>query len=146
MRDIKFRAWDSLGKRMITDGVVSDGGVWGDGWKYLKLGMGGRVIVYASDDGGKNGLWEHEVTCEANQYVLMQFTGLKDRNGVEIYEGDILDTDPLGTVVWSGLAGAWMVDYYPADKGGNIDFLYEVIDGVTLAGNIYENPELLEAT
>jgi uncharacterized phage protein (TIGR01671 family) len=77
------------------------------------------------------------------RYALMQFTGLKDKNGKEIYEGDIVlgrDSDghigkdyPLTTVVFRG--GAFVDDYWHAYLSPTSE---EVI------GNIYENPELLK--
>lgn len=89
-------------------------------------------------------------------YPLMQYTGLKDKNGVEIYEGDILSSsggyggDLIGSVYWGVLSdtdgwshGAyqcWVCDGESLFDlaGANSDASCEVI------GNIYENPELLE--
>lgn len=78
-------------------------------------------------------------------YILMQFTGLVDRNGIEIYESDIvydLNHEAKGIVVWQNNS----CDYELEDRDGNFiqafgfeKSLYEVI------GNIYENPELLTA-
>ncbi|EME7145989.1 hypothetical protein P0053_001142 [Enterococcus faecium] len=81
-----------------------------------------------------------------DKYVLMQSTGLKDKNGVEIFEGDIVKT--LGAdleVTFSTIKfeeGAFCVDY--KDLGTEFDFLYFVDSPLEVIGNIYENSELLE--
>ncbi|MBD9758305.1 YopX family protein [Enterococcus faecium] len=77
---------------------------------------------------------------------LMQSTGLKDKNGVEIFEGDIVKT--LGAdleVTFSTIKfeeGAFCVDY--KDLGTEFVFLYFVDSPLEVIGNIYENSELLE--
>ena len=72
-----------------------------------------------------------------DDFIFMQFTGLLDKEGKEIYEGDILSTDFAGNKIKGVMeyeiteAGAQWTKFLPLDR-------YEII------GNIYENPELLE--
>lgn len=77
---------------------------------------------------------------------LMQFTGLVDKNGVEIYEGDILNCqDRIIQVVWHEQAGQWDTNFiryiFDLCSNGitNQEWKYRAI----VVGNIYENPELL---
>lgn len=76
----------------------------------------------------------------STEYVLMQYTGLKDKNGKEIYEGDILKTNfgRTAAVVW--YRRGFFVDA-PEHPEGVTDFL--VWEQSEIIGNIYENPELL---
>ncbi|QBX21966.1 hypothetical protein Javan623_0019 [Streptococcus phage Javan623] len=80
----------------------------------------------------------------------MQYTGLKDKNGVEVFEGDIV-------IAWSqGVKGAFEIKrridglwlLYPAWKDGQFWYLSPTEDGretIEIIGNIYENPDLLES-
>tara|TARA_R110002049_G_scaffold203711_1_gene374310 strand:- start:15960 stop:16292 length:333 start_codon:yes stop_codon:yes gene_type:complete len=71
---------------------------------------------------------------------LMQFTGLKDKNGVDIYDGDIVqDEEHYYSVI------SWDNDdsmYVASDVGGLADMCFPV----KVIGNIYENPELFKIT
>lgn len=127
-REIKFRAWDKLNRLMIRSFAISSetGSVW-------------NVILPPGET------WEEKIITDDRSYELMQYTGLKDKNGKEIYEGDIVKNDGYFLIKWSlqvrwkvGLGWVFGEDWpcIPLYDVGNIQMI-EVI------GNIYENPELL---
>lgn len=114
MREIKFRAWDEHKRKMIANPVVSDEG-----------------------DGGETAsvLLNTAINCLDPYYVLMQYTGLKDKNGKEIYEGDIVsDTEIMDEVTF--VDGMFWLNY-------SEEPLYHYISVWEVIGNIHENPELL---
>ena len=131
-REIKFRAYDYEKKRMEFN-VTPDPSRFAHLW--VDCGISG----------------EHRDGSDERYSDLMQFTGLKDKNGKEIYEGDILKSTPgwatffiddkrehisVVEFVGSGFKGNYSGTLYNLDR---LDMAYtEVI------GNIYENPELLE--
>lgn len=133
-REIKFRAYSSHNHKMYP---VSD----------IEWDIDGRIWVTADD--GKNGI--ELIDEEAH---LMQYTGLHDKSGQEIYEGDIVrytawhDGKPAGAiqgeVVYSGDLGMASFDIR-LDHDGEIDRAVLPAIGVEIIGNAFENPELLEA-
>lgn len=127
MRKIKFRAWDVERKEMFFPSSVA----WKDG------------TMWAANVFGEN---RHETVIEKSD--LMQFTGLKDKNGKEIFEGDILKNAQFeDTKAFHILPVEWDEGCcsFTTLKRSNHHFRlskyaerhYEVI------GNIHESPELL---
>lgn len=135
MREIKFRVWDNENKEMLELEELN--------YEYGQPAI--RTTMYSDYFG-------------TDDMVLMQYTGLKDKNGVEIYEGDILkipewlwedeqeycvciyqqenevcDVYGFGLYIKDGYSGKYKVRV-PSDEWDE----FEVV------GNIYENPELIE--
>lgn len=117
MREIKFRAWNIEKKKMVSWGEMVRNKEW------LQSIMGNEF--YATTP--PRYLWER-----------MQFTGLHDKNGKEIYEGDIVEVnDCKYTIIFRGM-GFWFVD---SDDDG---WVYDPnVYLITVLGNIYENSDLL---
>ena len=86
---------------------------------------------------------------EGEQLILMQYTGRKDRNNQEIYEGDIVREhyhNKTFKVFWNSMGcGSWW--FAERNKDGDMEHASTVnLDYLEVIGNIYENPELLEVT
>ena len=127
MREILFR-----GKRE-RDGEWEYGDLWCNPY-----GKRAVCIVSPINDQGTTG--GNEVLHE----TVGQFTGLTDKNGVKIFEGDIiqsLESSVTGLVQWFPEHSAFMVWCKSANEVG---FLYECADIIKVIGNIHDNPELLE--
>ena len=129
MREIKFRAQDFTKK-----------------WNYgcVVAGNKSAVLFPKMKDGS--------VMMAVQIYVLPetigQYTGLKDKKGKEIYEGDIISfVDGLKKVngEWIDNKHIYKVEYSGAAFRGVLG-LSESLDAVEVIGNIYDNPELLTKT
>ena len=83
----------------------------------------------------------------ASDFILMQSTGLIDKNGEEIFEGDVLLTydDELAKVYWDDVLAGWFVDFiYETAELSEVADIQSSRSICKIIGNIYENPELLE--
>lgn len=149
MRQIKFRAWDKKTKKMRAINSIA--------FHYEK-----EAFDFDSSHLPKVvNLWGHNLIedkpiilhREPKEFELMQFTGLLDKNGKEIYEGDILcisdevcvdiiagssryePQNRIESVEWDNEHGVWVIQ---------TDNLCEQYMDSEIIGNIYENPELLK--
>lgn len=132
----KFRAWDKNTNDMVdvkTIDLEKDGSI-------------GCIVDY-------NG-----INLDVSECILMQSTGLKDKNGVEIFEGDILKiieltnegiSEYITDVIWEDCSFVFKsegVEYYDSFLGafsGDPNTTYPLFE-LLVIGNVYENPELLE--
>lgn len=80
----------------------------------------------------------------ASDFILMQSTGLIDKNGEEIFEGDVLLTydDELAKVFWNDDLAGWFVDFlYEIAELSEVADIQSSRSICKIIGNIYENPE-----
>ena len=132
MRDIKFRVWDKFEKRIYKVEEIR----W-NCFKEIEL-----ISVYENDSLCKSYVKNHNVERHNIKALeLMKYTGLKDKNGKEIYEGDIVEYDDvLWTIEYSKEDGAFILNSYDIlENFRNTDSKW-----VEVIGNIYENPNLLQ--
>lgn len=135
-REIKFRAWDEGNKKMFTDVQFITSGDENNDWILFtsneqRYKVDGMTIVFDNP-------------YFRQQIKLMQYTGLKDKNDKEIYEGDLVikHVKDYGR----SLKGPFLVNWVRHRAGFNITdsgkqektHWYEVV------GNIYEQPELIK--
>jgi len=129
MRKIKFRCWDKVKKEMIPT-------------EDLELSwLPNECILVMGDD--------RVDVNEEDTFNLMQFTGLKSKSGIEIYEGDIIES-PEG---WRGVVifekGDYCIDWTEFQETeyewvGTSCTTLESKGEIKVIGNLYENPELLK--
>ena len=133
MREILFR-----GKRM-------DDGEWVEG--YLVKAVGGECMILPVTTEHCGGA-EFSEGYHCDPTTVGQYTGLKDKNGKRIFEGDICRNTRTGEIVsvkWHGTMAGYVWNKRRAD-GFLFDFgeLFRACDKYEVIGNIHDNPELLE--
>ena len=124
-REIKFRAWDTDKKVLVheTDLDILKNIFHID---FMDKEIGPPPIIYNIG--------------RYNDNVLMQFTGLKDMNGKDIYEGDII-SDPMGIGQIVFDSGSFCIKW---NDNPNESILILESELLEIIGNIFETPELLK--
>lgn len=126
----KFRAWDKESKSMHQILEI----IYSNDLSYISfITIGGGNLIY----GPKRRL--------GDDVIIMQSTGLKDKNGVEIFEGDVLTSNVQPCKMVNPIKDGYGVVRFENGmfKLGSIS-LVTFISKMEVIGNIYENPELLD--
>lgn len=151
MREIKFRAWNKEMKVMCYDNEDNSKEYF-DGIRMSEIGfINDRLSVPDKDDS-----WSYRA-----RYEVMQYTGLKDKNGQKIFEGDIVnfvyfdttgghrdDREYKGVVKFqSGIYEIWRnndSEFFESDGPFILNHAWLQDDEFEVIGNIYEHPHLLQ--
>lgn len=125
MREIKFRAWNKDWEQMEDNDICQ-----------LYVGLDGEIMATDGDNEWRS----------LKNIVLSQYTGLKDKNGVEIYDGDALrDSESIVIVKFAG--GRFSVVYRTTGgKWRTYGSLFEYLKDYEgeVIGNVYQNKDLME--
>lgn len=123
VKDLKFKAWDKKAKAWFMDGAVFD------------LNSSGRYGEFFFDNDQPQNMRDADL-------VWCQYTGLKDRNGADIFEGDIFQfsgLEPSTVVSHLGAFGFWLKKEFKAFAAHG--YLQEILDDSVIIGNTYESKD-----
>lgn len=120
-REIKFRIWDIENKEMLKVQELD----------FEPTFYGGRIAIR---------LDQYNDYFDTEDMILMQYTGLDDKNGKEIYEGDIVKYENMtGKIMFFN--GSFIMSNFEETEEWELGVINEELE---IMGNIYDNPELLE--
>ena len=134
-REIKFRAWDSLKNRWYEPTFEGYRGI----IEEIMLSPRGRLTMRTMTELIDESMFP-------NRFEIMQYTGLNDKNGREIYEGDVLDIglrNQDGKPVIAPVSYETYAAGYVLDNGGN-GIWQRLTEDCEVIGNIFEDKQLLD--
>ena len=136
MREIKFRVWDNIEKAYLNE-------------KDIAINNLNNIFIFEIYDKNDTDLWYMRLLPDPDnkRHVIEQYTGLKDKNGTEIYEGDVVETPEYpGKIVYNKKYACFEL-WRPRSSDCFIALTHQQDIGMgdlEVVGNIHENPELLE--
>ncbi|EGO9177243.1 hypothetical protein DW595_05730 [Enterococcus faecalis] len=145
----KFRAWDTYEKEMLENVTP----LFDDSNSMMAIITDFQIKGSPGTSEIEIGSYDTTFNWDEFPYILMQSTGLKDKNGVEIFEGDVVSVrnhpfQKTESSVGIEIDGDYKVSWNEYDLtwcAGNL-LLARIKPYVAVIGNIHENPELLEGT
>ncbi|GAA0102467.1 YopX family protein [Paraclostridium bifermentans] len=126
MRELKFRMFNKETGNMIYEEELIN-----ISKNYLNNDIDFKCFIFPKDND--------------EDLVVMQYTGLKDKNGKEIYEGDIVKIIPMNLFDDNRFVGRVMFydGSFVVDNGKESKYLFREMDEIKIIGNVYENKDLL---
>jgi len=134
MREIKFRAWDNINKKIIRIPEDRD--------MEIILLQGGSSQIRLVE----NGTGQFRGPLIEKEFELMQYTGLRDKNGKEIYEGDVVKVPYYGKLCDPRIEKVEIIncECEPFNSYNYSEDGYRNSEESIVIGNIHENPDLLK--
>ncbi len=139
IREIKFRAWDELARKMAVIGFHVIG----------EVTMFNMIDMYIQETRDSK---TESTLARLGDFILEQFTGFQDVNDVDLYEGDrvkVIGKKVIGEIIWSDLYAGFALRFQNKYNTQRVQhwkksFRWLMNHGCEIIGNIHENPELLE--